>query len=41
MVKHIKEWSLSNNLNHNYVYVRNFLGAKLGRMEIYTKRCIH
>lgn len=38
--KHINGWNLSNKLNRNYVYVRNFPGPKVRSMKDYTKPCI-
>ena len=38
--KHINGWNLSNKLNQNYVYVRNFPGPKVRSMTDYTKPCI-
>ena len=38
--KHINGWKLSNKLNQNYVYVRNFPGPKVRSMKDYTKPCI-
>ena len=41
MVKHIKGWDLSANLDHHHnIYVRNFPGAKFRSMKDYTKPCI-
>ena len=38
--KNINGWNLSNKLNQNYLYVRNFPGPKVRSMKDYTKPCI-
>ena len=38
--KHIKGLNLSNKLDQNYVYARNFPGEKVRSMKDYTKPCI-